>query len=84
MVWFSLADSAFAAACNGQGPLTLTAGAEIVFIAPARLGDELVAEAGLRSGSGRRGVYDVTVRRGDLVMAEFCGHSVSSSSWSTA
>jgi acyl-CoA thioesterase len=72
---FALADTAFACACNGWGPVTVAAGAEIAFLAPARLGDELVAEAQVRARRGRTGIYDVTVRRGDEVIAEFRGRS---------
>jgi acyl-CoA thioesterase len=81
---FALADTAFACACNSWGPVTVAAGAEIVFVAPARLGDELIAEAALRSRSGRYGVYDVTVRRRTVdatdvdatdIVAEFRGRS---------
>src|SRR4051812_6753649 len=72
---FALADTAFACACNGWGPVTVAAGAEITFLAPARLGDELEAHAQLRSRRGRTGIYDVTVRRGEDVVAEFRGRS---------
>ena len=72
---FALADTAFAAACNSTAAPTVAAGAEIVFVASARLGDELVASAALRTSFGRNGVYDVTVRRGDDVIAEFRGRS---------
>ncbi|MGN6608120.1 MAG: hydroxyphenylacetyl-CoA thioesterase PaaI [Jatrophihabitans sp.] len=72
---FTLADTAFACACNSHGPTTVAAGAEIVFVAPARLGDALTAEAVERTTFGRSGVYDVTVRRGDEVIAEFRGRS---------
>jgi acyl-CoA thioesterase len=72
---FALADTAFAAACNSVAAPTVAAGAEIVFVAPARLGDELVATAELRTEFGRSGIYDVTVRRDDTVVAEFRGRS---------
>lgn len=76
---FALADTAFACACNSFGPTTVAAGAEVVFVAPARAGDELVADAALRTGYGRHGIYDVTVRRGRAedaeVVAEFRGRS---------
>jgi acyl-CoA thioesterase len=72
---FSLADTAFACACNSWGPVTVAADCSIVFIAPARRGDVLEAEAALRTGYGRSGLYDVTVRRGDSVIAEFRGRS---------
>jgi acyl-CoA thioesterase len=72
---FTLADSAFAFACNSYNRSTVAAGADIRFLAPTRLGDVLVAEAVERERSGRDGVYDVTVRCGDVVVAEFVGRS---------
>jgi acyl-CoA thioesterase len=76
---FALADTAFAFACNSRGAATVAAGAAITFVAPARRGDELVAEATERTRFGRNGVYDVTVYRvdggGRTVIAEFRGHS---------
>lgn len=72
---FTLADTAFACACNSFGEVTVAAGAEVVFVAPARTGDRLIAEAAVRTSFGRSGVYDVTVRRGDEVIAEFRGRS---------
>ena len=72
---FSLADTAFACACNSWGPVTVAADCNIVFIAAARLGDTLEAEARLRTRYGRNGIYDVTVRRGADVIAEFRGRS---------
>lgn len=72
---FALADSAFAFACNSYNRSTVAAGAEITFLAPTRLGDRLVAEANERSREGRDGVYDVTVRRDDVVVAAFVGRS---------
>ncbi|MEU2542266.1 hydroxyphenylacetyl-CoA thioesterase PaaI [Streptomyces iakyrus] len=72
---FLLADSAFACACNSHGPVTVAAGADIAFVAPAHEGDTLVARAEERVRYGRSGVYDVTVRRGDEVVAEFRGRS---------
>ena len=71
-----LADMAFAFACNSYGRVALAAGSDVVFVDPARLGDELVAEAVERVRYGRSGVYDVTVRRaGGKVVAEFRGRS---------
>ncbi len=72
---FLLADSAFACACNSHGPATVAAGADIDFIAPAKIGDVLVATARERTRFGRSGIYDVTVLRGDEVIAEFRGRS---------
>jgi acyl-CoA thioesterase len=72
---FALADTAFACACNSHGDVTVAAGADITFVAPARVGDVLVAEAVERTRFGRSGLYDVTVRRGADVIAEFRGRS---------
>ena len=72
---FLLADTAFACACNSHGPVTVAAGADITFVAAARLGDVLEAHAVERVTYGRSGIYDVTVTRGDDVIAEFRGRS---------
>jgi acyl-CoA thioesterase len=72
---FALADSAFAFACNSYNRSTVAAACEIRFLAPTRLGDVLVAEAVERSREGRDGVYDITVRVGDAVVATFVGRS---------
>jgi acyl-CoA thioesterase len=72
---FMLADSAFACACNSGGVVTVAAGADITFVAPAREGDVLTATAAERVAFGRSGIYDVTVRRGEEVVAEFRGRS---------
>jgi acyl-CoA thioesterase len=73
---FTLADSAFAFACNTYNAATVAAGATIEFLAPGRLGDELTATAQEQSRSRRTGVYDVTVRnqRGECI-ALFRGRS---------
>jgi acyl-CoA thioesterase len=74
---FALADSAFALACNSHGPVTVAAACDITFVASARLGQVLVAEAVERARFGRSGLTDVTVRTeeaGELV-AEFRGRS---------
>ncbi len=72
---FTLADTAFACACNSYGPVTVAAAAEIVFVAPAHAGDVLTSEALVRTRFGRAGLYDVTVRRDGAVIAEFRGRS---------
>ncbi|MBV1953427.1 hydroxyphenylacetyl-CoA thioesterase PaaI [Streptomyces sp. BV333] len=72
---FTLADTAFACACNSYGPQAVGAAADIVFVAPAREGDVLTAHAVERTRFGRSGVYDVRVTRDDQVVAEFRGHS---------
>jgi acyl-CoA thioesterase len=72
---FTLADTAFACACNTYGPVTVAAGADISFLRPVREGDVLLATATERVVTGRSGIYDVTVSRGDEVVAEFRGRS---------
>jgi acyl-CoA thioesterase len=73
---FTLADSAFAYACNSYNLTTVASGCAIDFVAPAREGDVLAAMARERSVSGRTGVYDaeVTNQRGETV-AYFRGKS---------
>jgi acyl-CoA thioesterase len=72
---FTLADSAFAFACNSHNQKAVAAQGDITFIKPGRLGDTLVATAREISRSGRSGVYDVRVMVGEVVIAEFRGHS---------
>lgn len=72
---FTLADTAFAMACNEEGTVTVSSGAEITFFAPAHEGQVLTATAALRSKRGRSGIYDVEVRTESGVIAEFRGHS---------
>ncbi|PZS15789.1 MAG: hydroxyphenylacetyl-CoA thioesterase PaaI [Pseudonocardiales bacterium] len=72
---FAVADTAFACACNSHGPVTVAAAVDITFVAPARAGDLLEARAEERTRFGRSGIYDVTVRRGHDVIAEFRGTS---------
>ena len=57
----TLADAAFAYACNSHNQLTLAAGITVDFIAPAREGDVLSAAATEVSQTGRTGIYDVMV-----------------------
>ena len=72
---FMLADTAFACACNSQGPVTVAAGADISFVRATTAGDVLTAYAQERVTSGRSGIYDVTVMREAEVVAEFRGRS---------
>jgi acyl-CoA thioesterase len=72
---FTLADSAFAFACNSHNEKAVAAQGDITFIKPGKLGDVLVATAREISRSGRSGIYDVQVKVGDEVIAEFRGHS---------
>ena len=73
---FTLADTAFAFACNTYDDVTVAGGADIQFIEPVEAGMELRATAVERSRRGRSGLYDVTVKAGDgTVVAEFRGRS---------
>ena len=72
---FTLADSAFAFACNSRNERAVAAHCQISFIRPGKLGDRLVAVAREVSRSGRSGIYDVRVSAGSEVIAEFRGHS---------
>jgi len=73
---FTLADSAFAYACNSYNLVTVASGCGIDFVAPAREGDELHAHAHERNATGRTGVYDIEVtnQRGEKI-ALFRGKS---------
>jgi acyl-CoA thioesterase len=72
----TLADSAFAFACNAYNELTVAAGFDVNLLLAARLGDELTATAREVSKGGRSGVYDIDVhnQRGEHVAA-FRGRS---------
>jgi acyl-CoA thioesterase len=72
----TLADSAFAFACNAYNEVTVASGFDIHLIVGARGGDVLTAEATEVSKAGRTGVYDIAVcnQRGEQVAA-FRGRS---------
>ena len=73
---FSLADAAFAYACNSYNKNTVASACHIDFLAPAKEGETLEAEAVEQSASGRTGVYDITVRTiGGKTIALFRGKS---------
>ena len=73
---FALADSAFAFACNSYNESTVAAAAAIDFLAAARAGDELTAEASELWRTRRNGIYEIQVsnQRGERV-ALFRGRS---------
>jgi len=73
---FTLADSAFAFACNGYNQFTVAQRCGIDFLAPAFEGDVLTAKARERNRSGRSGIYDVSVenQKGEVI-AEMRGNS---------
>ncbi len=72
---FTLADSAFAFACNSHGEKAVAQHCTVTFLKPGRLGDRLVASAHEVLRIGRSGIYDVQVSVDDEVIAEFRGHS---------
>lgn len=73
---FTLADSAFAFACNSYNQAAVAQHCSISFLAPGRGGDHVTAEAKEVVRQGRTGIYDIAVRNqhGDVI-AEFRGHS---------
>ena len=73
---FTLADSAFAFACNSRNTASVAQHANVTFIKPAKLGDKLFATAEEISLIRRNGIYDVTVENENAdVIAEFRGYS---------
>ena len=73
---FTLADSAFAFACNGHNQFTVAQRCAIDFLAPAFEGDVLTATAKERYREGRSGICDVTVINQDgKTIAEMRGNS---------
>lgn len=72
----TLADTAFAYACNSYNELTVASGFDVDLLAPAHQGDELLASAAVVSQAGRMGLYDVDVRnRSGERVAVFRGRS---------
>ncbi len=75
---FSLADSAFAFACNSRNVRSVAQHCSITFVTPAQEGELLVAEARETNLGGRFGIYDVMVTTdGGRLVAIFRGHSTS-------
>lgn len=73
---FTLADSAFAFACNTYNQRAVAQQCAVTFIRSVPVGETLTAHAVERSKAGRGGLYDVTVRDSkNIVVAEFRGHS---------
>ena len=75
---FSLADLAFAYACNAYNVTTVAQHCSVTFIRPTFVGDTLSAHAIERSRGKRSGIYDITITNQDnKTVAEFRGHSTS-------
>lgn len=64
-VLFSLADNAFAWACNSRNVIAFAQSAAISFISPAQIGEKLTAHAREEATQGRTGVYTVTITAED-------------------
>lgn len=60
-VLFALGDAALAYASNSRDEACVTLGASIDYLAPARLGDRLEAQASEIARSGRTASYDVRI-----------------------
>ena len=75
-VIFTLADSAFAFACNSRNQVTVAQHNTITYVASGRLGDRLRAEATEISLTGRSGITDVQItNQSGVLIAEFRGLS---------
>lgn len=73
---FTLADSAFAFACNSYNDVVVGQHCSICYLNPVRIGDRLTATAREVSRRGRSGIYDIRITNQDGVhVAEFRGHS---------
>jgi acyl-CoA thioesterase len=73
---FTLADTAFAYACNTYNQRAVAQHCAISYLRPAQIGQTLVAVAEERARSGRSGLYDISVRTAEGVdIAEFRGGS---------
>jgi acyl-CoA thioesterase len=73
---FSLADSAFAFACNSQNLVAVASGACIDYLRPAFTGNELTASASVVNQGKKNGLYDVVVSDQDnRIIAQFRGRS---------
>ncbi|MEG4642660.1 hydroxyphenylacetyl-CoA thioesterase PaaI [Paracoccus sp. P2] len=73
---FTLADSAFAFACNSYNQLVVAQHCSISYLLPVRIGDRLTAQAREVSRRGRSGIYDIRITNQDGAhVAEFRGHS---------
>jgi acyl-CoA thioesterase len=75
---FTLADTAFAFACNAYDDLTVAGSGSIEFLRPSARGDHLQAVASEVHRGRKGGVYKVAVRnQDDKLVALFQGRSVS-------
>jgi len=73
---FTLADTAFAYACNSHNQRVVALHCSITFLAPGKSGETLKATAKETVRNGRNGIYDIEVHNevGDTI-AHFRGNS---------
>jgi acyl-CoA thioesterase len=75
-ITFTLADSAFAFACNSRNQSTVAQHNIISYLMPGQVGDVLTATASEVSLTGRSGIYDVKItNQAGQMIAEFRGFS---------
>ena len=73
---FTLADSAFAFACNSYNQITVAQHCSVSYLSPVAIGDRLTATASETSRKGRSGIYDIRItNQHGAHVAEFRGHS---------
>ena len=73
---FTLADTAFAYACNSQGLAAVASGCSIDFVRPGHAGDTLTAVAQVRTQGRQTGVYDIEIiNQHEKTVALFRGRS---------
>ncbi len=72
-VIFSLADYAFAHACNFGDNVAVAVQVSINYLRPSVEGNVLIAEATRVSDGKTTGLYNVTVKNGDKMVAYFTG-----------
>jgi acyl-CoA thioesterase len=71
-VIFSLADAAFAAACNSYGQVAVALHVDVSFLAAVEIGTRLVAEATEEHLGGRTGLYRLAVTKEDGTLVALC------------
>jgi acyl-CoA thioesterase len=73
---FTLADSAFAFACNSYNQVTVAQHCSVSYLRPVSIGDRLTATATETARGGRSGIYDIRItNQHGAHVAEFRGHS---------
>lgn len=72
---YTLADSAFAFACNSYNERAVASHCSMTYMRPGKPGKKLIATAREVSRTGRSGLYDVEISQDDEIIAHFRGHS---------